>query len=43
LEESTGIITWHLSLAAGETKEIEMKYAVKYPKGSRIFIEWFRK
>ena len=39
LEENTGIITWKLSLAAGEMKEIELKYVVKYPKGSHIYIE----
>jgi len=39
LDEDTGIITWQLSLAAGEMKEIELKYAVKYPKDSRIYIE----
>lgn len=39
LEESTGIVTWQLSLAAGEMKEIEVKYTVKYPKGSRVYIE----
>ena len=39
LEEETGIITWNLSFAAGEMKEIELKYVVKYPKGSRVYIE----
>jgi len=39
LEENTGIITWRLPLSAGETKEIEILYSVKYPKGSRIYIE----
>jgi hypothetical protein len=39
LEEDTGIITWRLSLTAGETKEIELKYVVKYPKGNRVYIE----
>jgi hypothetical protein len=39
LDEDTGIITWRLSLTSGETKEIELKYVAKYPKGSRVYIE----
>lgn len=32
LDDSTGELTWNLSLPAGEGKELNLRYAVKYPK-----------
>jgi hypothetical protein len=28
----TGVVTWKLSIAPGETKKVRLSYAVKYPK-----------
>lgn len=36
LVAETGIISWNLSLQPGEQREIELKYTIKFPKGSRI-------
>lgn len=32
----TGVLTWKLSLAPGETKKVRLSYSVKYPKDKRI-------
>ncbi|SEJ50280.1 conserved hypothetical protein [Dyadobacter sp. SG02] len=32
LDENTGKLTWAFSLPAGESKELSLRYAVKYPK-----------
>jgi uncharacterized protein (TIGR02231 family) len=34
--ESTGELTWNLSLQPGETKKVQLVYAVKYPKSKVI-------
>ncbi len=36
LNAETGVVTWNLSLQAGEQRELELKYTIKFPKGSRI-------
>ena len=36
VETETGKITWDLTLAPNETKEIVFKYSVKYPKGKTV-------
>ncbi|SDE44349.1 conserved hypothetical protein [Dyadobacter soli] len=32
VEENTGELTWNLMLPAGESKELNLRYSVKYPK-----------
>lgn len=39
LEEETGEISWTFELKPGETKELTLKYEVKYPKSKRLTIE----
>lgn len=34
--ETTGIITWNLTLAPNESKELNFAYTVKYPKGKTV-------
>ncbi len=34
--ESTGELIWDMTLAAGESKTVELRYTVKYPKKKRI-------
>lgn len=36
LNEKTGIITWELNLAPGETKEVSFSFEVKHPKRLKI-------
>jgi len=36
LNNETGIISWNLVLQPGESREFELKYSIKYPKGTRI-------
>lgn len=36
LNEETGIVTWKLSLAAGESKKLRLSYTVKYPKDRTV-------
>lgn len=37
--EETGIIKWRLKLKSQETKKMEIKYSVKYPKNRRLQLE----
>ncbi len=37
--EETGIIKWRLKLQPQETKKLELKYSVKYPKDHRLQLE----
>lgn len=39
-ENATGKLTWHVSLAAGETKKLDFSYTVKYPKDKNISNLW---
>lgn len=39
LEEETGKVTWELKLGANESKELLLKYVVKYPKDKRVVVE----
>jgi hypothetical protein len=39
LDETTGIIVWKLEIAPGETKNLKLKYSVKYPKGFMIGLD----
>lgn len=39
-ENETGKLTWHISLAAGETKKLTFSYSVKYPKDKTIQNLW---
>ena len=32
----TGLLTWKLSLAAGESKKLRFSYSVKYPKDKMV-------
>jgi TonB-dependent SusC/RagA subfamily outer membrane receptor len=36
VNEETGIVTWKLSLAAGESKKLLLSYTVKYPKDKTV-------
>ncbi len=36
LNAETGIIGWNLMLQPGESREFELKYNIKYPKGTQI-------
>ncbi len=36
VNDETGIVTWKLSLAAGESKKIRFSYSVKYPKDKTV-------
>jgi len=36
LDDSTGELTWTVSLPAGESKELNLRYAVKYPKNGYV-------
>jgi uncharacterized protein (TIGR02231 family) len=38
-EEENGKVTWELKLAANESKELLLKYVVKYPKDKRVVVE----
>jgi len=39
-ENATGKLTWHISLAGGETKKLTFSYSVKYPKDKNISNLW---
>ncbi len=39
-ENESGKLTWHVSLAAGETKKLIFSYSVKYPKDKTIPNLW---
>ena len=39
-ENATGKLTWHVSLAAGETKKLTFSYSVKYPKDKTLSNLW---
>ncbi|MBE6286683.1 MAG: mucoidy inhibitor MuiA family protein [Mediterranea massiliensis] len=39
LNKENGIITWNLSLSAGQKHELELVYKVRYPKDRRLIIE----
>jgi hypothetical protein len=34
--ESTGILSWHLTLGPNETKVLPFSYSIKYPKGKKL-------
>lgn len=36
LDDNTGELTWTLSLPEGESKELNLRYAVKYPKNAYV-------
>ena len=36
VNDETGILTWKLSIAAGESKKIRFSYTVKYPKDKTV-------
>lgn len=36
VDENTGELTWNLSLPAGESKELNLRYSVKYPKSGYV-------
>ncbi len=38
VNEETGVLTWKLKLAPGETKKIRISYSVKYPKDKTLNI-----
>lgn len=39
LDAATGIVTWNLKLEAGEQKDLVLRYKVRYPKNSELFVE----
>jgi len=39
LNETTGVVTWALKLEPSATKKLQLKYKVKYPKGSFIGLD----
>ncbi len=39
-ENATGKLTWHVSLAAGETRKLTFSYSVKYPKDKTLSNLW---
>jgi len=38
-DHNTGTLTWRKEIAAGKTELINLKYAVRYPKGNRMLLE----
>ncbi|HEY5745714.1 MAG TPA: mucoidy inhibitor MuiA family protein [Chryseolinea sp.] len=38
-DHNSGAITWKKEIASGKTEIINLKYAVRYPKGSRMLLE----
>jgi uncharacterized protein (TIGR02231 family) len=41
VDQETGIITWELNLKAGENKEINFGFDLKYPKGKSVSYSWY--
>ena len=39
LDRQTGIVTWRLTLAPGEQRDLELRYTVKYPKDRHLALE----
>lgn len=39
LDEATGMITWEVDLLPNQTKQLRMKYEVKYPKSKPLILE----
>lgn len=39
LDEKTGQVTWDLSVGSGKSKDMKLKYEVRYPKGQYIRLE----
>ncbi len=39
LEESTGIVTWELTMQPQEQRELVLQYEVKYPRKERVILE----
>jgi len=39
LNQETGMVKWTLDLKGNETKEIILKYSVKFPKDKAVVIE----
>ena len=38
-DHNSGTLTWKKEIASGKTEIINLKYAVRYPKGNRMFLE----
>jgi uncharacterized protein (TIGR02231 family) len=38
VDKETGILTWKLDLAAGETRKFRLSYSIKYPKDKTLYI-----
>lgn len=39
VNEETGVLTWKVELAPGETKKVRVAYSVKYPKGKTLNLQ----
>ncbi len=39
LESTTGMVAWEIEVKAGEQREVQFSYDVKYPKGEKIILE----
>jgi uncharacterized protein (TIGR02231 family) len=35
----TGLLTWNRTVDSGKTEKLDLRYSVKYPRGSRIVLE----
>ena len=38
VDKETGILTWKLDLAAGETRKFRLSYSIRYPKDKSLYI-----
>ncbi|HEV2478747.1 MAG TPA: DUF4139 domain-containing protein [Puia sp.] len=38
VDKETGILTWKLDMAAGETRKIRLSYSIRYPKDKSLYI-----
>ena len=39
LAAESGEVTWELSLGPGESRELELRYSVRYPKNKTLIVE----
>ena len=39
VDKDTGYVKWDLEIGPGQTEELRLKYAIKYPRNKRLYIE----
>ncbi len=39
IDQDTGYVKWDLDIEPGQTEEVRLKYAIKYPRNKRLYIE----